>query len=201
MKRLFAILFVLPLVLAGCSQEDDILPQQQERIVSYLESTHSPRLVAEADVDAGSEQAYYTTMGNTVYRYIENAYNPDRLNRAEVTAASTATITFRAYVFDYTNIVTDGTSVTMPYYSNDPALEQVYIDSGLTPGEWKFLPLVVNMSDTNILNGVRLALLGCREGDRVEAYMTYNMGYGDDYMNVVPKESPLAFFFTVDKVQ
>lgn len=200
MKRVFAIL-LLSCFAAACSEDDDILPQQQERITSYLTTTHAPRLVAEGDVDAGSQQLYYTASGNTVFRYIENMYNPDRENRTEVTPSSVVTITFRAYVFNYQNIVTDGERVTMPYYSNDPLLEEAYVASGLTPLEWKFEPYVVNMSNTEILSGIRLALLGCREGDRAEAYMTYNMAYGDEIMNIVPKQSPLAFFFTVDKVE
>ena len=44
------------------------------------------------------------------------------------------------------------------------------------------------------------ALLGCREGDAVEVYMTYNMAYGDDYFGIIPKESPIAWHFTVDAV-
>ena len=53
----------------------------------------------------------------------------------------------------------------------------------------------------NILNGLRLALLGCREGDEVEAYMTYNMAYGDSSFSTIPSESPIAWFFTVDAVE
>ena len=46
---------------------------------------------------------------------------------------------------------------------------------------------------------VRFALC---EGDRVEAYMTYNMAYGDKtYLYFIPKESPVAVFFSVDKVE
>ena len=30
--------------------------------------------------------------------------------------------------------------------------------------------------------------------------MTYNMAYGDDYFGIIPKESPIAWFFTVDAV-
>ena len=51
MKRLSAILLALPLVLCGaCSEEEETLPQQRERIVSYLTATHSPTLVDESEV-------------------------------------------------------------------------------------------------------------------------------------------------------
>lgn len=203
MNRLFAMLCVLPLLAAGCSQEEGILPKQKQQTVSFLTSSHTPRLVAEADADPESQTPYYTTAGNTVYRYITDVYNPDREEWPEVTSSSKVTITFSAYVFNYTTILTEGQTLTLPYYTNDPDLEQwMYSQNvGLTPGAWPFEPYTVDMRNPGIIKGLYLALLGCREGDYVEAYMTYNMAYGDPYMYAVPKESPVAYFFTVDKVE
>ena len=79
-------------------------------------------------------------------------------------------------------------------------MQQAYEDMGLTPGAWSFEPLTLDMRG-DILNGLRHALLGCREGDVVEAYMTYNMAYGDKYVSTIPKESPVAWFFTVESVE
>lgn len=198
MKRLSAILLALPLVLCGaCSEEEETLPQQRERIVSYLTSTHSPTLVDESEVDTESQQAFYTTSGNTVYRYIDNYYDPARPGRTEVTASSKVTITFRAYVFNFANI----TDSTFPFYSNDPLLKSAYEEMGLTSGTWSFEPLQIDMRSGNIIKGLRLALLGCRQGDEVEAYMTYNMAYGDTNFSTIARESPLAWFFTVDAVE
>lgn len=198
MKRLSAILLALPLVLCGaCSEEEETLPQQRERIVSYLTATHSPTLVDESEVDTESQQAFYTTLGNTVYRYIDNYYDPARPGRTEVTASSKVTITFRAYVFNFANI----TDSTFPFYSNDPLLKSAYEEMGLTLGAWSFEPLQIDMRSGNIIKGLRLALLGCRQGDEVEAYMTYNMAYGDTNFSTIARESPLAWFFTVDAVE
>ena len=198
MKRLSAILLALPLVLCGaCSEEEETLPQQRERIVSYLTATHSPTLVDESEVDTESQQAFYTTLGNTVYRYIDNYYDPARPGRTEVTASSKVTITFRAYVFNFANI----TDSTFPFYSNDPLLKSAYEGMGLTSGAWSFEPLQIDMRSGNIIKGLRLALLGCRQGDEVEAYMTYNMAYGDTNFSTIARESPLAWFFTVDAVE
>lgn len=199
MKRLFAILFCTAGVLfAGCSQEEDTLSQQRERLVSYLERTHAPTLIPDTSVEEGSQLPYYTVAENSVYRYIKNVYDPDRSNRPEVGEHSTVAITFRAYVFEFSNI----TDSTFPFWSNDPLLESAYQDLGLSVGEggWSFEPLHVSM-DGNILNGLRLALLGCREGDEVEAYMTYNAAYGDRYFSTIPRQSPIAWFFTVDAVE
>ena len=150
----------------------------------------------------GSNQPYYTVSGDAVYRYITDIYNPDRVNWPEVTPASTVKITFRAYVFTYANIVTTGSenNWTVPYYTNDAALKSFLEGRGLNTEWWKFEPLTVDMRHPDIIKGLADALLGCREGDAVEVYMTYNMAYGDDYFGLIPNESPIAWFFTVDAV-
>ena len=111
-------------------------------------------------------------------------------------------------VFTFANIVTPATSttnLTVPYYSNDPvliaAMEDPENGPGLTPGAWSSEPLEIDMRGSGIIKGLYEALLGCREGDYVESYMTYNMAYGDINFSTIPKESPVAYFFTVNSVE
>lgn len=197
MKRIVTtFFFALPLLFCGCSEEEDILPEQRQKIVSFLERTHSPTLIPDSQLEEGSTQAFYTVSGSTVYRYIDNFYRENRDNNREVTADAKVTITFRAYVFNYATI----SDSTFPFYSNDPLLEPAYEDLGLTPGAWSFEPLTLDMRG-DILNGLRHALLGCRNGDEVEAYMTYNMAFGDKYVSTIPKESPVAWFFKISNVE
>lgn len=199
MKRLLVIsFFVVAALSCGCSQEEDTLSNQREKLVSYLERTHSPALVAESSLEEGSQLPYYSVAGNTVCRYIKNVYDPNRVGQPEVGEHSTVSITFRAYVFAFSNI----SDSTFPFWSNDPLLESAYEGLGLTVagGVWTFEPLVLQM-DGDILKGLRLALLGCREGDDVEVYMTYNMAYGDGLFSTIPLQSPVAWFFTVDAVE
>lgn len=202
MKRLFALISASLVLLAGCSDDEDTQPAQKERIVSFLTGTHLPRLVAEENVEAGSNQPFYTVSGDATYRYIADIYNADRENQALVTATSKVVITFRAYVFAYANIVTTGSenSWTVPFYTNDTALKSFLERKGLDTEWWTFEPLTIDMKHPGIIKGLYNALLGCREGDTVEAYMTYNMAYGEDYFGIIPKESPIAWFFTVDAV-
>ncbi len=198
MRRLHILLFLLPLVFWGCTEEDEILPDQQKRIVQFLTSGHTPRLVSEQDLEEDARQPFYVLRGNSSYRYIESYYNPDRKNWKEVGPSSKVSITFRAYVFAYTGI----TDRTIPYFTNDPELEKFfYEEQGLTPGAWSFEPLTLDLAGGRILEGLRIALEGCRENDQVEVYMTYNMAYGEDDFSIVPKESPVAIFFTVNKVE
>lgn len=199
MKRLLVTLFfALPVLFCSCSDEEDILPEQRQKLVSYLRSTHVPALIPEAEVGEEGQLPFYSMSGGTVYRYIDGFYDPERPGRAQVTPSSQVTIVFRAYVFSYANI----TDSTFPFYSNDEQLKSAYEELGLTVdgGPWTFEPLTIDMR-SGILKGLYHALLGCRERDQVEAYMTYNMAYGDKYFSTIPKESPIAFFFTVTKVE
>ena len=87
MKRLITLLSVaLPVLLSSCSDEEDILPEQRGKIVSYLERTHTPTLVSEAGADEEGQLPFYTTAGSTVYRYIINYYRPNRESYPAVTA-------------------------------------------------------------------------------------------------------------------
>ena len=200
MKRL--LIFLLPacmLVSGGCSEEQDLLAEQRQKLVSYLESTHSPRLIPESEVGEDEQLAFYSVEGgNSVYRYIDGYYDPERPSRAEVTPTSKVTIVFRAYVFSYSNI----TDSTFPFWSNDAALKSAYEELGLTveDGAWSFEPLTVEMNG-GILKGIYYALLGCREKDYVEAYMTYDVAFGDKNFSTIPRESPIALFFTVQSVE
>lgn len=186
------------LLLAGCSQEEETLPNQRNSIVSFLTSMHAPQLISEEAVAESPDEnpPFYTAKGNTVYRYISNYYDSGRASRAEVKSGSRVSITFRAYVFSMRNI----TDSDMPFFTNDPDLEQALYEAGLTPGVWKFEPMELTLGQSGIIKGLELALLGCRQGDEVECYMTYNMAYGDTNFASIPRESAVAIFFTVNGV-
>lgn len=110
---------------ARAEGEDSLFPDRDAR----------PRLVAEENLEEGSNQPYYTVSGDAVYRYITDIYNPDRVNWPEVTPTSTVKITFRAYVFTYANIVTTGSENNwiVPYYTNDAALKSFLEGRGSIP--------------------------------------------------------------------
>ena len=186
------------LLLAGCSQEEETLPNQRNSIVSFLTSTHAPQLISEEAVAESPDEnpPFYKAKGNTVSRYISNYYDSGRASRAEVKSGSRVSITFRAYVFSMRNI----TDSDMPFFTNDPDLEQALYEAGLTPGVWKFEPMELTLGQSGIIKGLELALLGCRQGDEVECYMTYNMAYGDTNFATIPRESAVAIFFTVNGV-
>lgn len=197
MNKLFAVIFASLALLAGCEKNEEVLPKQKEQIVSFLQGSHAPVLIPEEQIPDKGELPYYSTLGDAVYRYIDGAWNPDRLTRKEISDVSRVTIIFRNYVFTNKAI----TSETFPYYTNDVDLREALIETGLDVSSWSFNPLVVDMQNPGILKGMSVALLGCREGDSVEAYITYNMAYGDKFFGTIPIQSPIASFFTVVKVE
>lgn len=213
MKRVVLLWLFSLVALPGCSDDEETLTQQRTRMVSYLTSTHNPRLVAEENLEPESQLPFYSVLGETVWRYIDqdDYYDPDRVDRPEVRADSRVTLTMSCYAFSFANIVSipDGgitesniSRITPPYFSNDPDFEVYFAAAGLTPGAWSFEPLVLDLRSADIIKGLRYALEGCRQGDRVEAYMTYTMAYGDkEYMYFIPKETPVAIFFTVVRVE
>lgn len=201
LKRFYILVLMTFLALvSGCKKEnDDVLPDQRKRIVSFLTSSHSPRLVKEEELEPDGKQPFYTELAHgNLYRYIDNYYNPDRKNWAEVLPTSKVTITFRCYQFDFSAI----TDRDIPYFTNDPLWEKTFYEElGLTPGVWDFTPLEINLPHTNVIRGLKESLVGCRVGDDVEIYMTYGMAYGEDDFSILPKQSPIAIMYTVNSVE
>jgi FKBP-type peptidyl-prolyl cis-trans isomerase 2 len=60
--------------------------------------------------------------------------------------------------------------------------------------------MVVKLGETNIIKGVEESLLGCREGDRVEAYMTSKLAYDDKAIGIVKKEASVLWVYTIEKL-
>lgn len=186
-------------LLAGCKQEEDTLTQQQTSIVNYLESSHSPRLMSEKEAEESIDEnpEYYTSYGNNTYRYIATTYAEGRDTWIEVEVGDRVEIYFDAYVFNYSSLAN-----TMPYWSNREETITAMEETGgkLNPEFWSTDPLVLTAGDPDLMEGLRSALTGCREGDSVEVYMTYAAAYGSGIIGLVPKESPVAWLFTVEKV-
>ncbi len=199
MIRNVVIFTVVLFLFAGCKQEDTILTKQQESTVRYLESSHNPRLISEKAVAESLEDnpPYYTNYGNLAWRYIATMYAEGRENWTEADRNDIVEISFDAYVFNYSNPVN-----TTPYWSNRQATIDRFASSNkdFDPKYWSIEPYVIRLDSDDGMPGLRRALVGCREGDAVEIYMTYEAAYGKDIVGIVPKQSPLAWLLTVDKV-
>ena len=205
MKRLYNVVVVVVVALAAafvvsCSNENDsVLTNQQSKISSYLTSSHQPRLIPESQVSASldSEPQFYTQWGLDIYRYIATYYAEGRDEWQEVTSRSTIEIVYTAYVFPNAK----PTTANM-YATNNPdsiaELEKLGLN---TEYEWTTDPMVVTLGKEEILPGLETALVGCREGDSVEIYLTYDEAYGKHYVGMVPAKSAVVWFIDIVDVK
>lgn len=207
MKRLYNVAIMVVVALAAtiavsCSNESDtVLTKQQDDISRYLTSSHQPKLVAEEDVNNQTtpNPAFYTHWGLDIYRYIATYYDEGRDEWAEVTNRSQIEIVYTAYIF------TSGKpTIESLYATNDPdslaELKEKYED--FTPEyEWTTDPMVVTLGKEEILPGLETALVGCREGDSIEVYLTYDKAYGKHYVGYVPAKSSVVWYIDIVEVE
>lgn len=182
----------------ACSDEAvDVAETQRNSIVSYLTSSHSPRLINKKDVGQALEKnpPFYEQVEYNTFRYIDDYYNPERESRVQVAEGDEVELTFTAYIFSGSK-----PAVSAIYLTNDQVQIDALQNTGLNVEYWKAEPLKVKIGQTNIIKGVEVSLIGCREGDSVEVYMTLDAAYGDDVVGVVPLESSVVWYYTIDKV-
>ena len=182
----------------ACSDEAvDVAETQRNSIVSYLTSSYSPRLINKKDVGQALEKnpPFYEQVEYNTFRYIDDYYNPERESRVQVAEGDEVELTFTAYIFSGSK-----PAVSAIYLTNDQVQIDALQNTGLNVEYWKAEPLRVKIGQTNIIKGVEVSLIGCREGDSVEVYMTLDAAYGDDVVGVVPLESSVVWYYTIDKV-
>ncbi len=200
MIKIKNILLLAMLFVCGCSAYDqDEIDDQREDIVSFLTTKHSPLLIAESDVadSLDDDPEFYTTYSDRAYRYIVDYYNQERLNRTEVKSGDTIYLTFWCY--DFSTYATPSDSYL--YFTNDPTYESALQAAGLNTEYWSFEPSKVVLGNGDILNAIEKSLIGCREGDTVEIYLTYNLAYGSNWVGLTTLESPVAFFCSIDSIE
>ena len=193
-----AIFALVGLALAvGCSNDDSEVTSQRNDIVRFLTSSHVPRLIAQEDVMNSLEvnPEFYEKLNLDLYRYVADYYNEERESRKLVERGDEVSLTFTAYTF------TGGMPrAANAYYSNDSTVLAELRGLGLNAEYWSEEPLVINLGSTNIINGVAESLIGCREGDSVEVYMTYEEAYKNKVVGIVPHRSAVAWYYTIDSV-
>lgn len=182
----------------GCGGEEvDVAEQQRSSIERYLTSSHMPRLVNVKDIGSSLEMnpPFYERFENSVYRYIATYYDEGRDAKPAIKQGDEVTLTFTAYVFS-------GNTPTRSsvYLTNDATVLAELKAAGLNTDFWSVEPLRIKIGETNIIKGVSTSLIGCREGDVVEAYMTLDAAYDNKVVGVVPKQSAVAWFYTIESV-
>lgn len=198
LRLMMAVFAAMCLALAvGCSDEDEQISSQRSDIVRFLTSTHVPRLVAEEDKESSleAEPPFYEKLNQDLYRYVANYYDSNRSSRTMVDKGDQVSLTYTAYIFRGGMPRVDNV-----YISNDTAVISQLKQAGLNAEYWSAEPLVVTLGESNIIKGVSQSLVGCRQGDQVEVYMTFEEAYEDKVVGIVPHKSAVAWFYTIDAV-
>lgn len=194
-KYLMAI--VMMMVSVGCNNEEEAVDSQRQNIIRFLTSTHEPRLISQSEIENSleSEPPFYERLDYNVYRYIATYYDPERDSRKEIKWGDKVELTYVGFRFT-------GSKFTLGdvYSTNDESTLAQLEEAGLDGQYWAAEPLLIVFGQGNIIKGVETSLNGCREGDVVEVYMTYEAAYDKHVVGVVPKDSAIAWIYSIDKV-
>lgn len=197
---LLAAVAIVATAIASCSNENDtVLTQQQNAISRYLTSSHKPKLIAEAEIgnSLDDEPHFYTQWGLDIYRYIATYYDEGRNEKPVVKSGSKIAITYTAYIFK------SGTpSANDMFATNNADSIKELEDAGLnTEYEWTTDPWETVIGSEDMLPALETALKGCREGDSVEIYLTYDVAYGKHYIGMVPPKSSMVWYIDIISVK
>ena len=197
MKRVYRIAMsivaaVVATFVVSCSNETDTtLNSQQKAIQNYLTGAHQPRLIAEEDLghSLDDEPQFYSHWGLDIFRYISTYYAEGRDSKPMAEPGDELKIAYTAYIF------TSGKPAVANIFATN---EQESIDQlkalGLnTTYEWTTDPYQFTLGGDKVLDSLQTALEGCREGDSVEVYLTFEAAYGKDYIGNVPSKSALMW--------
>ena len=200
MKFRFVILVaavVAMMFAAGCNDNDTKVESARTSIERYLTSSHSPRLIPKSEVENSIEYnpPFYERLSQDVYRYIATYYQSGRDSRREVAMGDVVELRVTAYTFSGST-----PSLSAVYFTNEQTVLDQLAELGLDTQYWSSEPVIVKLGETNIIKGVELSLIGCRETDQVEVYMTSKAAYGNDALGVIKKESAIMWSYTIDKV-
>lgn len=182
------------LVVTGCSDEEDVAETQRKSIESFLTSSHSPRLIAKENIAESLERnpAFYDRIEYDTYRYIATYYDEGRASKHSLREGDEVELVFTAYIFKGS-----APSTSDVYLTNDATTVAALRQEGLNVDYWSLEPLRVKIGQTNIIKGIEQSLIGCCVGDQVEVYMTLNVAYDDNVVGVVPKDSSVAWYYTI----
>ena len=196
MKRLiYTVMVLCAALLCGCTDDEDMLTKQKDSIVRYL--TSSRRLIDEQEVSSSLDEnpPFYTVFNNSSYRHITNYYEAGREEWMEVEPNSIIDIQFNAYIFSGSE-----PNLASTYWSNIPATISAIEASNKHQYDkliWSTDPLTVRLGRGEVIEGLETALIGCRDQDSIQVYMTSQAAYGKHIIGSVPKNSPVAWYIKI----
>lgn len=134
------------------------------------------------------QPAFYTHWALNVFRYIATYYDEDRESKPVIQRGTTFDIRYTAYTFK-----SGAPTLNDMFATNDQAkideLYRGYDDENI----WSSEPMRITLGNQDLVSGLERALEGCREGDKVEIYLTFDEAYGKSYIGMVPSKSAVMW--------
>ena len=140
-------------------------------------------------------KAFILNYNNSSYRHITNYYEQGRDEWMLVEPNSIIDIQFNAYIFSGSE-----PNLASTYWSNIPATISAIEASNKHQYDkliWSTDPLTVRLGRGEVIEGLEAALIGCRDQDSVQVYMTSQAAYGKHIIGSVPKNSPVAWYIKI----
>ena len=195
MRIVLNIAVALLLLCTSCSKQEDIIFAQHEQMVKYLTTTL--KLVAEEELGNVLDEnpPFYSTIDRYVYRHVVNYYDAGRKAQKEVVWGSTVEFHFDAY------LVENGRPTDIYWSNTEATFERFRRENTNFTVDWSTEPLRVTLGATEMIEGLNIALPGCREKDSVQLFITSNLAYGKKIVGEVPKNTAVAWYLKIDKVE
>ena len=200
-KRVTTIIamFTIALLSLSCSNDTDTtLPAQQKAIENYLKGSHNPRLIEEINIPESMDEhpAFYTHWALNVFRYIATYYDEGRESKPVINRGTTFDIKYTAYTFK-----SGAPTINDMFATNDQAkideLYRGYDDENV----WSTEPMRITLGHQDLVSGLEKALEGCRKGDKIEVYLTFEAAYGKKYIGMVPSKTAVMWDIEILEVQ
>ena len=187
-----ALALCMAFMLASCSEEaDTTLTSQQKAIETYLTGSHTPRLIEEYLIPEAviDNPPFYTQWNLNIFRYISTYYDKGRENWPVIERGTTFDIMYTAYIFR-----NGKPSAADMYATNIEAnIKELYKGYDDETNIWSTEPVRITLGRDSLVGGLSTALEGCRIGDSVEVYLTYDAAYGKHYFGVIPSKSAVMW--------
>lgn len=178
MKYLY-ILTASALLAASCTKQslETLYSSQESAIDSYIESLleQNPDTEIEIVYNNGSNRAVLVQGDGT-----------------EAGQGSTVTVSYAAYIFSR------GISSSNLIATND---EAIATEAGWTVTEPDYTPVSINLSDKDLIDGLKNGLQGVKPGEECIILFSGKHGYGKKKHGSIPANSALAYHINVLSVE
>ena len=174
MRTLVFTIFIICVTLCltySCGSDADVLPNQREAFVKYLDN----KSIEYVEVEG-------------VYKSILNEDRYGREQLPDSKSGDSLVFNFEAYTF--------GSSPSKQWFFTNKK-ELVDADEDLNSKYWDLTPLKVKIGSGGLIKGLESGLPNCRVGDSIHLYITSDLAFGDLPIDGVESNSAILYILNI----